>query len=153
MATIWLYSIDDGINAVHKDTGLVKAQISVDLLPECTIQNPVLKLSSTNVDLAHCNYFYLDTYQRFYYIDPSGSGIQNNGICIIRGECDPLKSFESAIDGLVCLVTRNEYEFNGDIVDEEIVPRIKRQLKKKVIGNVGKVCTIALTVAGGEASE
>ena len=153
MANIWLYSIDDGVNVVHKDVGLVKAQVAVELLPECTIDRPVLKLSSSNVDLAHCNYFYLDIYQRYYYIDPSGSGIKNNAMCIITGEVDPLKSFETAIDGLVCLVARNEYEFNGDIVDEEIVPRIKRQLKKKVIGNVGKVCTIALTVAGGEASE
>jgi hypothetical protein len=63
---------------------------------------------------------------------------------------DPLKSFEGGVNGLTAVVLRNEFEYNGDIIDEEIIPRIKRQITKKVIGNVGKIVNIVITVAGGK---
>mgnify|MGYP003291193114 CR=1 FL=1 len=132
MAKIWLYNISDGPEVVHKFVGVVKAEVEVQLLPECTIKRPVLKMSAENVDLTTCNYFFLDKFNRYYYID-SSSGIDHNNMIRLIGDVDPLKSFENGIDGLTCVVTRNEFEFNGDIVDEEIIPRVKKQLTKKII--------------------
>lgn len=148
MAKVYLYNISDGVDVVHKDVGVTKAEISCQLLPDCTVQSPRLKLSLENIDITNCNYFYLDTYGRYYYMSGE-SGIMNDGMFQLIGEWDPLMSFAGQIDGLVCLVARNEFEFNGDIVDELIIPRVKKQISKAIIGNVGREVNIALTVAGG----
>ena len=73
----------------------------------------------------------------------------NDGMFQLIGEVDPLMSFSGQIDGLTCLVARNEFEFNGDIVDDMIVPRVRKQISKAIIGNVGREVNIALTVTGG----
>lgn len=148
MATVYLYNISDGVDVVHKDIGITKASISCQLLPDCTLSTPRLKLSLDNIDISNCNYFYLDTYGRYYYIS-GDSGIMNDGMFQLIGEVDPLMSFSGQIDGLVCLVARNEFEFNGDIVDDMIVPRVRKQISKAIIGNVGREVNIALTVTGG----
>lgn len=155
MAHVWLYSTEDGVDVVDKNLGICRAEIHVDVMPGSTLKNPELRISAANIDLSRCNYFYLKSedgepliFNRYYYLLPS-SGVGNNGIFILRGEWDPLKSFAGEIYGLDCLIVRNEFEYNGDIVDEEAIPRVTRQLTKKVIGNVGKTVTIALTVAGG----
>ena len=148
MAHVWLYSIGEGENVVHKDVGLTKADLDCQILPDCTLGNPRLKLSSANIDIGNCNYFYLDVYKRYYYMTEE-SGILQDGMYLLVGEVDPLKSFENDIDGLACLVARNEFEFNGDIIDEMIIPRVKKQISKAIIGNVGREVNIALTVTGG----
>ena len=149
MANVYLYNISDGVNVVHKDIGVQKAEVHCDILPDCTVSNPRLLLSLTNIDIRNCNYFYLDIYDRYYYMDGASSGIQKDGMFLLVGEWDPLMSFATQIDGLVCLVARNEFEFNGDIIDEMIIPRVKKQISKAIIGNVGREVNIALTVTGG----
>ena len=69
MAKVYLYSTSDGVNVVHKDVGVQKAEITCDLLPDCTMANPRLLLSRSNVDLTKVNYFYLDTFGRYYFIE------------------------------------------------------------------------------------
>lgn len=149
MSKIYLYNVSSGNSVVNKGVGVVKAEVNVDVLPGCTMKTPRLKMSMANVPLNEVNYFYFDEFNRYYYLDPNGTELLNNNMCIITGEVDPLKSFANSIYGLNCVVSRNEFEYNGDIVDDQMIPRITRQLTKKVIGNVGKLCNIALTVAGG----
>lgn len=148
MSTIYLYNVGDDPNKVHKSVGVVKASLQVDILPDCSLTRPKLKISASNMLISSCNYFYLDDFNRYYYIEDAV--LLQHGVYEITGRVDPLKSFESGISGLTALVLRNEFEYNGDIVDDEITPRIKRQITKKVIGNVGKVVNIVITVAGGD---
>lgn len=150
MSKVWLYSISDGDNVVHKDVGVSKAELSVDILPDCTLTRPRLKLTNTNIDISRCNYFYFDKFERYYYI--SEIELDNRDMVTITGEVDPLMSFSGQIDGIACLVARNEFEFNGDIIDEMIVPRVRKQISKAIIGNVGREVNIALTVTGGSGS-
>ena len=153
MSKVYLYSVSDGNEVVNKNVGVIKGEVEVSVLPECTIETPRLKLSHSNVPLDTVNYFYFDEFNRYYHIDPAGTGLLNNEVVQLTGKIDPLKSFSGSIYGLNCVVSRNEFEYNGDIVDDEVTPRITRQLTKKIIGNVGKLCNIALTVAGGEDTE
>ena len=148
MSTIYLYNVGDAPNKVHKAVGVVKAELQVDILPDCSLTRPKLKISASNMLISSCNYFYLNDFNRYYYIEDAV--LLQHGVYEITGRVDPLKSFESGIGGLTSLVLRNEFEYNGDIVDDEITPRIKRQITKKVIGNVGKVVNIVITVAGGD---
>ena len=148
MSTIYLYNVGDDPNKVHKSVGVVKASLQVDILPDCSLTRPKLKISASNMLISSCNYFYLNDFNRYYYIEDAV--LLQHGVYEITGCVDPLKSFESGINGLTALVLRNEFEYNGDIVDDEITPRIKRQITKKVIGNVGKVVSIVITVAGGD---
>ena len=148
MSTIYLYNVGDAPNKVHKSVGVVKAELQVDILPDCSLTRPKLKISASNMLISSCNYFYLNDFNRYYYIEDAV--LLQHGVYEITGRVDPLKSFESGINGLTALVLRNEFEYNGDIVDDEITPRIKRQITKKVIGNVGKVVNIVITVAGGD---
>lgn len=148
MSTIYLYNVGDDPNKVHKSVGVVKASLQVDILPDCSLNRPKLKISASNMLISSCNYFYLDDFNRYYYIEDAV--LLQHGVYEITGRVDPLKSFEGGIAGLTALVLRNEFEYNGDIVDDEITPRIKRQITKKVIGNVGKAVNIVITVAGGD---
>lgn len=147
MGKIWLYNVEEAPNVVHKNLGLLIAEINVDVVDPCTRKNPRLLLSSSNVDLGKGNYFYYDAFDRFYYMEDCIT--YNNGMVEISGVVDPLKSFEGAIGGLTCLVRRQEFIYNGDLVDDEIVPRIKRKITKKVVGSVGNTISYALTVTGG----
>ena len=148
MSTIYLYNVGDDPNKVHKSVGVVKASLQVDILPDCSLTRPKLKISASNMLISSCNYFYLNDFNRYYYKEDAV--LLQHGVYEITGRVDPLKSFEGGINGLTALVLRNEFEYNGDIVDDEITPRIKRQITKKVIGNVGKVVNIVITVAGGK---
>ena len=148
MSTIYLYNVGDDPNKVHKSVGVVKASLQVDILPDCSLTRPKLKISASNMLISSCNYFYLDEFNRYYYIEDAV--LLQHGVYEITGRVDSLKSFEGGINGITALVLRNEFEYNGDLVDEEIIPRIKRQFTKKVIGNVGKIVNIVITVAGGD---
>ena len=149
MAMIWLYSCREDPKKVNKDVGVQIAALKCDIVEPCSLTNPKLILSSPNVDVSETNYFYLDGFNRYYYI--RNMNLLRNNRVEIEGEVDVLKSFAGGINGLVTLVTRQEYVYNGDLVDDEIVPRIRRQIKKKVIGNVGNTISYALTVTGGDA--
>lgn len=151
MSFVYLYNVGDDPDKVHKGVGVVKAELPVEILPDCTLRNPRLKISSSNMLISSCNYFYFNEFNRYYYIKECN--LLQHGVYEIVGEVDPLKSFEGGINGLTALVLRNEHEYNGDLVDDEIIPRIKRQLIKKVIGNVGKQVDIVITVAGGYSDE
>ena len=148
MSTIYLYNVGDDPNKLHKSVGVVKASLQVDILPDCSLTRPKLKISASNMLISSCNYFYLNEFNRYYYIEDAV--LLQHGVYEITGRVDPLKSFEGGISGLTAVVLRNEFEYNGDIIDEEIIPRIKRQITKKVIGNVGKIVNIVITVAGGK---
>ena len=148
MSTIYLYNVGEDPKKVHKGVGVVKASLQVDILPDCSLTRPKLKISASNMLISSCNYFYLNDFNRYYYIEDAV--LLQHGVYEITGRVDPLKSFEGGIGGLTALVLRNEFEYNGDIVDDEITPRIKRQITKKVIGNVGKSVNIVITVAGGD---
>lgn len=149
MAHIWLYSCREDPKKVNKDVGVQIADLQCDIVEPCNLTRPRLYLSSPNVDLSETNYFYLDGFNRYYWIREMT--LEHNNRVTIEGEVDVLKSFAGGINGLVTLVTRQEYIYNGDLVDDEIVPRIRRQIKKKVIGNVGNTISYALTVTGGDA--
>lgn len=77
------------------------------------ILNPILKVLDSKVD---CNYVYIrDFGGRYYFVE----GIEScaGGHVILRCHVDVLYSHMSAILGLTCLVSRNEFDENPYLPD------------------------------------
>ena len=125
--------------------------VSVDIKAPCSSEHPTIMLGSASFDFRNCNYFYLDTTGRYYFIDDII--LQNNGIVEIYSTVDVLESFKGGILSLQTVIERQESESlcNKFIPDPLIVSRIDRVVTKKQIGSVGGNAAgrhITLTVTG-----
>ena len=80
------------------------------------ILNPVLKVQSGKVN---SNYVKINTFGgRYYFVESAESYAGTHSI--LRCHVDVLYSYKSAILGLECLVDRNEFQRNGDLVDTKM---------------------------------
>ena len=126
--------------------------VEVKITKDCSYSKPILLLGSANFDFSNCNYLFLDTFNRYYYIEDIE--ILNNGMIYLHCRVDVLMSFRIYLIDLYTTVERQESASlcNPYIEDTNVVARIDRQYVKKQIGSVGGNATgthICLTVTGG----
>ena len=126
--------------------------VDVKITKDCSFTRPILLLGSANFDFSNCNYLFLDTFNRYYYIEDIE--ISNNGMIYLHCRVDPLMSFRIYLMNLYTTIERQESVglCNPYIEDTNVVARIDRQYVKKQIGSVGGNATgthICLTVTGG----
>lgn len=115
--TVTFYVVEDDNRVVNKNLGepvltlsTVKCKEDVDIL------NPVLELKN-DTNLMNANYFYVDTWERFYYITDKET---NNLGLFITGHVDVLKTYNTEIRALQGVVGRNESKYNTYIPDEKM---------------------------------
>lgn len=87
--------------------GVSAQMINTDIL------NPVLKLSSGRSD---CNYVKIADFGNRYYFVESVEAVAG-GHCLLRCHVDVLNTYKTNIKGLTCLVARNEFQENKNLVD------------------------------------
>lgn len=147
----------------HSDNNVVSKQlehltygsdniVEVKITKDCSFAKPILLLGSANFDFSNCNYLFLDTFNRYYYIEDIE--ISNNGMIYLHCWVDVLMSFRIYLIDIYTTIERQESASlcNPYIEDTNVVARIDRQYVKKQIGSVGGNATgthICLTVTGG----
>lgn len=132
------------------------------LLKENTdILNPTILISRGRLDnenyiqgFLKCNYAYLSTTNRYYFID--NIELRVGGIIAFKLKVDVLQSYASYIQNVTGIVSRNEFVYSPYYIDDKIALRSGRIIERHDIVNSffsnslsSDSNCIALTVNGG----
>lgn len=74
------------------------------------------------IDLSNpidCNYMYIKEFNRFYFID--GIVSLNSRLWALNCSVDVLMSFKEEILALNVYVDRNQYDYDSDLIDNEVI--------------------------------
>lgn len=138
-------------NKIRKNISYLKSVNNCYLKDNCSMHNPILILSKESVpSLKNANYAYLDTFERYYYINDIV--LTTAEIAEVHMTVDPLMSFANDILSIKCVIDRQENLFNKKIVDQNAPIRVNRIVSYKKIGTFPFSKTIVLTVDGGKQS-
>ena len=74
-----------------------------------------IKMSTS---IFECNYCYIEEFERFYFID--NIIIQNNKLFVLILSVDPLESHKEKILNQDAFITRNEFDYNPLVKDDEV---------------------------------
>ena len=145
---IVLYNNYSDKRYVSKNIVSIKSYTCVVKEP-CNITNPVVILKYDK-SISNSNYCYLDEFKRYYYI--TNIQLVTGGRVELTLNCDVLMSFNGNIRQLECVIERQEFLNNPQIIDNELPIRSERLISHKNIGGLGNSSTIILTVTGGRQS-
>lgn len=118
---------------------------------EKSIFEPTIEVAKDN-SLNNCNYLYIEEFDRFYFITDIVD-IGGNTYRITTKE-DVLETFKNSILNLTCLVERQEFKRNLQIVDNELISQANNNFYCRQVGNkVNGDYYIYLTTCGGQEME
>lgn len=112
---------------------IVQFTVSINLKEDTGIMEPQIWMTY-NTDIYRCNYCYIDTLQRYYFIRDVILGIDQTMTVVV--EEDVLMSWRPYILNLYCLIERQEFNYSPYIFDGELLTRCD---KVQSIHNVGVV--------------
>ena len=85
---------------------------------DSSIITPRLRLAY-NGNITNCNYFYIPSLGRYYYID--NIDFNRGGEMIVTGRIDVLMTYQNEISGIECVMSRIEHYNLTTIPDTNIV--------------------------------
>lgn len=107
--TINLYNNTSAKNRIDKALTGIRAgdnALEGELRDDCSLENPVIRLRINDVsDLQHCNYMYIPTFDRYYFITDTVS--LRNHIVEIHGHVDVLMTYKSSIANNTAILARS----------------------------------------------
>lgn len=114
--TITLYQNSSDERVIDKVLSNNLQYENVQIVEPSNVMTPRLKLSvGTNV-LTTYNYIYIDTFERYYYIEDM---TMENGFVYLNCRVDVLKSFSDDIKNCRCVTNRQENKYNLYLNDEK----------------------------------
>ena len=128
---VWLYSNISDNNVIDKNITLLLLADNVNFKRDTSVINPVITVYS-NVDLSGCNYCYIDTFERYYYV--------TDIICTkpdyytLSLKVDVLMSYGNSIkqcDGIL-VATESDTHSNMYIDNGSFVNRVGKSLETKL---------------------
>lgn len=131
MVSIQIGTTDNDKLSLNKHYNLSEP-ISVRIKGTTTIEKPVFILNTNNAYI-NANYVYCPTWGRYYFISAPPT-VSEGGTMELHCEEDYLMSFQSGLLELDCLIARNEFDYEPNIVDNEIVVKSKRQIVGEEFG-------------------
>lgn len=123
-----LYNNPEHFKKVDKRGSLnLIANTDCNLKDSTSILTPTLTFSKATVgDLSRVNYLYIPEFHRYYFVTDLNAGL--GGVAEITGRVDVLTSNANDILKLVAMVSRNQYNYNMDLPDNDIPVMAKRNL-------------------------
>lgn len=116
-----------------------------------TMRTPTIILSKDSLPNWNAiNYMYLDTFGRYYFIEPSNIHALTGGEIAVGGRIDPLQSNVNGILNITCLVTRQENNYNMYMIDDVIIGDVNKTVEVQGIGSISDESTFIIGVDGGE---
>lgn len=103
---------------VNKENDLVKIyECNIIFKDSTSILNPIIKIVYNELPIF--NYCYINTLNRYYYI--TNIVLTPNNFYVLYLSCDELMSFKNEIGNLEGLIARNEFEFDPNLNDNELI--------------------------------
>ena len=147
---ISLYVNHSDAKEVNKSISLLVSYDSY-LLESSSIQNPIVRIETSQEVIRRCNYIYIEDFGRYYFV--TDATIDNTNLYILTLRCDVLMSFKSGIYNQTALISRQEYHYNTMLYDAEIKQNTKPYIiTKKFSGGFTNTYTYVLVLAGGYGS-
>ena len=116
---------------------------------ETDVVNPIILVEMDYASMVACNYAYIPTNRRFYYITDVTS--VSNALCTLSLEVDVLMSFKTDIRSLSGIVERNTYQFNTYQEDGQLSRLKKTQIQTKAFNHTFVPYTsTVLTLVGSD---
>lgn len=112
--TIVLYTNTSDNHVINKSLTTL-AILTGNLVNETEFINPVIRISTTDVNAVNCNYIYIQEFNRYYYVKSCK--------CICKGlfefslKVDVLKSWWNEFKECDCIVERQEKKYNTMLDD------------------------------------
>lgn len=141
---IIFYNNKDETIVVNKKNITPLFEIDGTLREGCSIYNPVIQIKIYGKDLTNngvvqsielaklikSNYAYVEDFSRYYYIDDIIGEYSNVATLFLK--CDVLMSFKDYFKELNVFASRNEYSYNKNVYDSDIVRNSKLKLDNKI---------------------
>lgn len=97
------------MNRVTKDTSTI-ISVAGELKQETSIIDPVILFAGSLSSLANCNYMYIASFNRYYFVTNIKS--IRNGLIEISGHVDVLSSYASEIKSCIGIIERQANDWN-----------------------------------------
>lgn len=110
-----------------KATSDIITLTGVSLKENTSVTNPILLIKVTTSDLIDCNYVYIGSFKRFYFVTDKVS--VKNGLWELHLHCDVLSSFWSQLKESNAIVERSETNYNSLITDNTVPIKPQKQFK------------------------
>lgn len=142
------YNMSDR-NTVSKQITQMGKTVACKIKEGTNILNPTILVAKQDVPtIGNFNYFYIDTFKRYYFLDASTIA-DIGGVINVSGAVDVLQSNLIAINNTVAQVLKNEYQYDKMIVDPDVCIKQGRKLAYLAIGTLPSTMYNYLTVTGG----
>lgn len=149
MITIKFYYNKSDLKVVSKSL-TEKFDISGTIKDKTSIIDPTLLIEGNLNDISECNYIYIPTFGRYYYIKDIVS--VGNNLVEISCHVDVLMSFKTEIKSNTAIVRRNEKKFNLYLNDGVFKTYQNPIIQVKSFPNGFTTEQFVLSVAGGTGS-
>lgn len=114
--TVTLYSNRSAPEKLDKDITQIGSALALTPTAAIDILRPDILLGYNSAFLG-CNYCYIDTYQRYYFVKITVDTAQR---MILHCTVDPLMSFNAAIKSCPICVVRSETAGTGFVIDKQL---------------------------------
>lgn len=110
------YTMAGGTNKIEKTLSDPHNYTSAMIKDESNVVNPTIYLSK-DIATADFNYFYIDTFGRYYYVTDKRT---NHGMIEIDGHVDVLYTYRSDIKNMHIVAERSSKGYNLYQIDPEL---------------------------------
>lgn len=136
---------------VNKSITRLGNNIACQLKEPCEILRPAVTLArQTLPNYAQCNYMYIPTFGRYYFV--KCTALPGDMLSVEAIEPDPLMTYANGIRSLYCTIIRQEKVFNKYYIDNELPIRQTKQIQLVSVGQYSAGTGIYLTVDGGDSN-
>lgn len=143
------YNCTSDERVLSKRLSTIANVTNCDLKEPCDILRPSLLLNRTSVSgYASCNYMYIPTFKRYYYV--KFTALEGDLLQVDTIKPDPLMSFANGIRAITCTILRQQYKYNNYFIDNQLGIRQTKNIQRVNVGTYNAGTGIYLTVDGGE---
>ena len=112
-------------NSTKQPLDTQATEIDVKLKDDCSVVNPVIETSSIPIN---ANYFYIDDFKRYYFLDNTERTSQQ--LKNMAAEVDVLATYKSQIGSTVANIAYSSTGWNKYLIDSRAAVKITKNIKR-----------------------
>lgn len=134
------------LGKVLKEMEDLGKNITIQIVDGTSITDPIILVSGDDW-IDKCNYVWMSKFHRYYFV--KDVVVAPNDLRQVSLHVDVLKSFQSEIENISCVVSRQQNIRNPYAIDEKVVIEQRKSIKTVTIGKVGGEFEYHLSCLGG----
>lgn len=119
--TITFYNNKSPKNKIGKELEVV-GTVQGEIKGDCNLLSPEFLIAQTDFSILNANYFYIDYFNRYYFMKPLIATIGSTHNYIVSGGIDPLKTYAQYILATKQHIVRASYPKKITMYPDSLVP-------------------------------